>query len=217
MDQCYIGCEPCEEVSLSQVSGGVLLQRRSVSEGTVVTPRLAQKEPSFPGCVNFCLHSTSVLMRSDAPLLFPCTLPRGRRSSCGAGVFLCVPPVPLPACSSPTSYRFNTRFTPTSPILLATHNLNTFFFSVQCITPGAAFIDMKFHYFCVSTAVLEHSGLFPHLLSTLPPALHTHFFKKLRYFKAYPSWIISLAIFQSILTEKACRKHNHSYFTTLHK
>lgn len=158
-------------------------------------------------------------MRSDAPLLLPCPLPRGRRSSCGAGVFLCVPPVPLPACYSPTSYHFNTRFTPTSQILLAMHDLNTFFF---CIVH---YIRCRFYRhesslfcLCVSTAVLEHSGLFPHLSSILPPPLHTRFFKKPRCFKAYPSWIISLAIFQSIsLTEKACRKHNHSYLTTLNK
>ena len=89
-------------------------------------------------------------------------------------------PEPTQACLLlSTSFHFNTRFTPTSQILLAMHNLNTFFFCIVHYTRCRFYRhESALFCLCVSTAVLECSGLFPYLLSTLPPPLHTHFFLK---------------------------------------
>lgn len=137
---------------------------------------LRKSRHSHPGCVT-SLHSASVLM-SDAHLFLPSRLPRGRRSSCGPGVCLCVPLVPcLPV--TPTSYQLDTRFAPTSQILLAMHNLNTLFFCIVHYTRCRFYWhESSLFCLCVSTAVLGYSGLFPYLLSTLPPPLHTLFFLK---------------------------------------
>lgn len=75
-----------------------------------------------------CISSNEVWCPS-APSL---PLPRGRRSSCGTGT-RCLPvrSPRTPACLLlSTSFHFNTRFAPTSQILLAMHNLNTFFFCI---------------------------------------------------------------------------------------
>lgn len=136
--------------------------------GSAVIPRLCYS----------CLRGASVLMRSDAPLLLPSPF-FGVRGHPAVPVSACASP-PTPACLLlSTSFHFNTRFTPTSQMLLAMHNLNTFFFCIVHYTRCRFYRhESALFCLCVSTAVLECSGLFPYLLSTLPPPLHTHFFLK---------------------------------------
>ena len=154
---------------------------------------------------------------------FPFSLPLGCRWSCGPGVFLpysCLP-VTLPR---PTTFTLESLSDVTGVLSSAYLNTFLFFCFLICVM---RYTSCHLHrhespLFCllyISTAPLECSGLFSYLLSIYPSptTTHTYNFFKQRYFKAYPTWIISLTILQFIsLTEKAFKKKNTTTVTLLH-